>query len=341
MKELIRAVLPDKIVEYLRDKRKIARNNIELSKLSKFDTQRFKSSAYDLKKDQSFTNLRAKITLHYHSIEKGLSNPNFRYGFGENAFTQLFWALEKYIENDYPVNEPRFQQALSVIESYIKLHDNQNFEINHVKDKYKKFNKYYDNEYKEIGGATSIKRNQLPNFEELPFDKLAKNRHSIRDFGKNKISEQEIFEAIQIATKSPSVCNRQAVKVHLINSPSLIKEAITIQGGFRGNGKNLQKLLLVTANKEYMSGAHERNQTYIDGGIFLMSLVYALTFKGIASCILNTDFVFTKEIALRELMNIEEGEDFIAFIAVGSYPDILKIANSPRDSYENITEIYD
>ncbi|MGF3194963.1 hypothetical protein [Facklamia sp. P13055] len=65
----------------------------------KFDKLRFLTSAYNMKEEYSYENLRSKITFHYHSIEKGLSNANFRAGFGKYAFKELFFAMDLFLKN--------------------------------------------------------------------------------------------------------------------------------------------------------------------------------------------------------------------------------------------------
>src|SRR5699024_8074297 len=98
---------------------------------------------------------------------------------------------------------------------------------------------------------------------ELNFKELAAYRYSIRDFGEEIVSDEEIFDAIQMATKTPSVCNRQAYRVYQIKNPEILKKVYNMQGGLTTNGENLQQFLLVTCNREFMNGPHERNQTYI------------------------------------------------------------------------------
>lgn len=336
MKNIIQKYLPENMVEYLKNRLNQYRQLKELKRLRKFDDERYKKYAYNLNKEYSFNNLRSKITFHYHSIEKGLSNSNFRLGFGKNALTQLFFSLDKYLKYEYPTDDSRFQQALSVVNSYISIHKREEFKIEWVEKEFEKYEQYLLKENFPIGGATSFKKDDINDYSEYNFKELAMKRHSIRDFGESIVDERDIIEAIQISTKSPSVCNRQSVFVHQVRNKDHINKILEIQGGLRGYGKNLQEVLIVTASKEYMNGAHERNQTYIDGGIFLMSLVYALTYKNIASCILNANFTVEKEQKLRDEFEISYAEDVIAFVGIGSYPVEGKIANSPRDSYEQL-----
>src|SRR5699024_9003022 len=116
-----------------------------------------------------------------------------------------------------------------------------------------------------------------------------------------------------------------------IKNPLLVKKVLQIQGGLRGKRENLNKILVVTADKQYMAHAHERNQTYIDGGLFAMSLIYSLTSKNIATCALNASFSYKQDKDMREFLSIHESEDLILFIAIGSYPENFRIPKSFRD----------
>lgn len=335
MKKIIKNIIPDTLLTFLR-KKVIAKN---VNNLYQFDKKRLKKYAYSINNDFTADNLRSKITFHYHAIEKGLSNANLRLGFGERAFNQLFWAMDEYIDKGYPSNDSRFQQAISVIDSYIVLHKKRDFDVSSVEKKYHEYKDYNTGSYELSGGFIEMNRSSLPSFNKLPFNEIAASRYSVRDFGVEDISDESIFNAINIATKSPSVCNRQAWQVRYVKTPEVVKDVLKIQGGLSGNGENLNKLLLVTADKQYMNGGHERNQTYIDGGLYTMSLLYALTYFNIASCTLNTNFTLKKELDMRELLGIKESEDLIAFIAIGSYPENLKVAKSPRDDYTKFTTI--
>ncbi|MGH2182869.1 nitroreductase family protein, partial [Enterococcus faecalis] len=125
------------------------------------------------------------------------------------------------------------------------------------------------------------------NRKEVDFKYLALNRYSIRDYDSSDVDLGMLNEAIEIALKSPSVCNRQSARVYVINDKKEIKELLNIQGGF--NGYELPPcLILVTCDIQDFIDISERNQPYIDGGIFAMSLIYALEYQGFATCTLNT-----------------------------------------------------
>lgn len=335
MKSVIKKILPEFFIRFMRK----TKMRMDISKLYRSDKTKLLKYAYSINDDFNEENLRAKITFHYHAIEKGLSNANLRLGFGKRAFKELFWAMDKFIEKGYSTKDFRFQSAISVVKSYVELHRVNSHTTKEIDAKLIKYSKYLLQENNEIGGFITLKKIGLPNFEKLGFRELALSRYSVRDFGIEDIEESKIFEAIDIATKTPSACNRQAWKVYYIKSHKMVADILAIQGGLSGNGLNLRKLLLVTSDKQYMNGGHERNQTYIDGGLYTMSLLYALESANIACCTLNTNFNLDRERKMRELLEISDSEDFIAFIALGSYPEVMKVAKSPRDDHSSITTV--
>ncbi|AQS52648.1 hypothetical protein BW727_100240 [Jeotgalibaca dankookensis] len=335
MRSIVKKVLPKIITDSI-IKWRVRRS---ITELYKYDKRRLLKYTYNVNDHLSMENLRAKITFHYHSIEKGLSNANLRLGFGEKAFKELFWAMDKYVMEGFEVKDFRFQNAISVINSYVELHRTYGYDVREIESYLKKYQDYLLKENENSGGYMIIDKATLPNFKELRFSELAFNRHSVRDFGIKEVDDNKIYEAINVAAKSPSVCNRQSWKVYLIKSTKLIKKVLKQQGGLTGNGDNLKKLLLITSDKQYMTGGTERNQTYIDGGLYTMSLLYALESANIATCTLNTSFSLEKEKKIRELLNINESEDFIAFVAVGTYPELVKVAKSPRDNYSSFLTV--
>ncbi|MFW5445852.1 nitroreductase family protein [Aerococcus urinaeequi] len=337
LKNKLKRIIPKNAL----DKRASNIEKRKISNLYEYDKNRFINAISKTSQQNTADNLRSKITFHYHSIEKGLSNSNFRAGFGEKAFKELFNALNLYLKMGYSVDDDRFQQALATINAYIMAHKELDFSVSEVQTRFNKYSQYLKKQNDGVAGFGKIKIEELPNYSQLNFEKLAYNRHSIRDFGKEKINDKSVLNAIKIATKTPSVCNRQAYKVYQIKNEHLLEKIFKLQAGLTTNGENLQQFLLVTCNREYMLDARERNQTYIDGGMFLMTLVYALTYEQIATCTLNSSFSLEKEKLVRELLAISESEDLIAFVALGSYSDEIKYAKSPRDTYDKILTVFE
>jgi len=58
-------------------------------------------------------------------------------------------------------------------------------------------------------------------------------RSSVRDYASVPVAETLVRQAVSMAMKTPSVCNRQAWRVWTVEEPAAIVQALTIQGGVR------------------------------------------------------------------------------------------------------------
>ena len=119
LKRKLEKILPTKLYNIILK----LNDRYNVNELYNSDKKRLSKYAYRLNQDKSVVNLRSQITFHYHAIEKGLSHKDLRLGFGIKALNNLFISLDKYIYKGYPLDDIRFQTALSVLESYIKVHN--------------------------------------------------------------------------------------------------------------------------------------------------------------------------------------------------------------------------
>lgn len=301
------------------------------------DINRYRKFAFALNGNNDIHNLFARLTFYTHAIEKGLSNPNIRFGFGQNAIKGLKKAMLDYKEAGHNLDEERFLSAFIVFQKYCELHKAHPEHTSHI---YEFLEQFAVSPPPLQVGAVEYHKEEILEKAKLSFDKLAVGRISVRDYSPVEVDDNLIYDSINIAMKTPSVCNRQSWRVHFIKDKELLAKTLSIQGGFTGNGLNLGKLLLVTVDLRYFSSVNERNEGYIDGGIFLMSLVYALTYNEIATCILNAMFNKNKDEEIRKLLGIEESEISIGFIALGNYPDTFKAPASLRDSSTKCLRIH-
>ena len=83
-------------------------------------------------------------------------------------------------------------------------------------------------------------------------------------------------------------------------------------------------------------GVNERNEGYVDGGLFSMSLLYALEARGLAACPLNTMFSEQVDRKTRDLLDIPDNEVFVMYIAVGHFKETSKICRSQRFGLDRI-----
>ena len=177
---------------------------------------------------------------------------------------------------------------------------------------------------------------QILDNSQFPFKKFSDSRSSIRDYSETMVDSNLILEALNIAKNTPSACNRQPWKVHIISNKKFINDILTLQNGFKGYGENLRTLLLITSNNRFLSSIHERNQGFIDAGLYSMNLMYAFHSLGIATCPLNAALSLENDLKVRRILNISDNENLCMFIALGNYKNVVVTTKSPTkelDSY--------
>jgi nitroreductase len=291
-------------------------------------------------KDVKEKQLEARIVFHYHALEKGLSHLELRKGFGETALRGLTDAMTAYKKDHTPAKSLRYLTGLSVLKAYVEKHKALDYDASHVEKTLDTLSLNSENP-ESNGGVFNYSKERILKHAQIGFETLAMNRYSVRDFGKEAVPLKSIKASIEIAMKSPSVSNRQAWHVHIIKNKALIKDVLTVQGGLNGHGKNIDTLLLVTSDYTGLGDAGEYKQGHIDSGLFSMSLLYALTDHGVATCPLNADVHPSQDDLIRGKLNIKDEESLTMFIAVGSYPDTSLIPKSQRDFVDEHIEVYE
>jgi len=334
IKNLLKFIIPKVFLTPLREFYLM----MNLKKFYKNDYKHLKTSSKNNEMEK--IRLLGNITKLYHRIEKGLAYNEtiFKYGFGKRNILELIKNLNIYYKKKFDLNNIRFITALSVLNSYITKHKNSSIDLLYIKETLTiNLENFVD---KGNGGVTNYKANYIIQKSKSNFLELSQNRHSVRFFSSIPPKIDKIINAIKIAQKTPSVCNRQGWKVHLITDKKLIELFRTLHNVFSLQSQNLTSLILITFQKNYFSYPLERNQGFIDGGLFSMSLLYALTYEGLATCALNANLTLKAEKLLRESLKISILEGFIMFIAVGNYTEEFVSPNSFRDTIKETVVVH-
>lgn len=280
--------------------------------------------------------LQAVITMDYHRIEKGLALKEPRVGFGSTVVQRLVVNLNKYWEKFGWDKTAQF--ALNTLFSYYK------FNLEHGQDVKQLHQKLMQLKAKiaeqvvitDKGGTVEVSKQSILTAIQEDFNKFCNFRYSIRQFTSDEVGMDLIEKAVTIAQKTPSVCNRQSSKVYVLSSDEDKRRALSYQNGNRGFGDQASKVLVVVSDLEHFTSIGERNQGWIDGGMFAMSLVYALHSLGLGTCCLNWSVEHHVDRALKRAMNIKHSELVIMMIAVGHLPEQLRVAQSPRKPLEEV-----
>lgn len=333
LKVAIKKIVGPKNLAYLKSKK----TKYNLSKQYKWDQKKYYANFSNITASDE-DQVIAKITFHAHQIEKGLSHKNFRFGFGERPLTELSQLLSKYIKEGFSKENKAYINALSCLKAYAEKHE----ELGHqLPDYYTNNFKFIKNEImnceSKIGGYEVVNISQKAKNSSKNYKELFENRFAIREYSNIPIDIDKIKEVIAISMKTPSVCNRQSSRIRVITDEKLIGQALKIQGGF--NGYSLPPcLLLITTDTNAFIEAKERNQIYIDGGLFSMSILNGLEYVGLAACPLHTMFSIKDELNTRKVLNVPENENLIMYIAVGNFDQENLYCKSFRNDSSNITK---
>ena len=269
----------------------------------------------------------------YHAIEKGMALPSPRPLFGERHLSFILDLLTKF--GDRYGHLPVCSSAISSIRCYIRMHrrlhiydntiDELQLQLNSVSDKLPSCS------HSQHEGGTSTKlRTEIRELSSLDFYSFLRSRHSVRQFSDKPVDLSLILEAAEMAQTTPSVCNRQPWGMYVLADKQEIAQVLSVQGGARGFSHQVDKLLVVVAKLEAFAHSFERYEPWIDGGMFSMSLVYALHSLGLGTCCLNWSRDRHVDRRLRRITPIRESERIVMLIAVGHLPEELQICRATR-----------
>ncbi len=271
----------------------------------------------------------AKILQMSHRLEKGLtiSSPRALWGW-DKAYTLL--SLVEKTDNSFSK-----ETGLSVLKAFIqhKLNSS-NLDDKTKSIVFKERLSCYSVDDLNQGGAISITKDDVVNIDYDAAQKIFNSRHSVRDYDGTPVDVEKIMEAIKLANRCPSACNRQPYKVYVVDDEKWKQ--------VRNDGNQVygaDKHLVITADISSYN-LDEYNDWIVSASIFAGYLSLALTVVGIGSCVIRKSMVYNKTIEkLKEGLCIPQNEKIIIEIAVGNYKDRFKIAYSNRKNLSDLVQV--
>jgi nitroreductase len=282
--------------------------------------------------------LIGKIIQGYHVIEKGLTMPQARLGFGvdrvEAVVNLCLLFKSKYGDGDVQVRE-----AVAVVLEYKQFHLANSHELPvRLNQKIEML----EAQFVHATPSCQLDSDSQKYFEhvEESFPAFSNSRRSVRYYSDRSIPVDLITEVVDLARNTPSSCNRQGSRVHVFSDKEQIDRILAIQTGNRGFGHLVDKLFIITGDLAYNYNVYERNQVYVDGGMMAMNLLYALHYHKIVACPLNCYLPFSKEKQLKKECGLSGSEVLVAMISCGFAPDAFKIAKSHRYGLDEIMKVH-
>lgn len=277
------------------------------------------------------------IVKEVHVIEKGLSLKDCRPGFGVPKVVSILDMLSKYY--DKYEDQEILVFTLSIIKRYIEFNESENALDVNIKVMYQNLEskiKSWDAYKNLLGGEIYLTKAETMKATDIPYFNFVKSRHSVRSFTNEPVSKELLTKALEIASYTPSACNRQPWGVHVFTQKKNIIDILDIQTGARQFKDMVGALIVVTSTrKAFFSG--ENNQWYVNGGMYSMSLMYALHSVGLGCIPLNLGISDDKLKKMWKLGNIKSDEAPIVLLAVGHLPDTFKATRSCRFSIFDYT----
>lgn len=280
--------------------------------------------------------LQYLILRETHVIEKGLSMKNPKRGFGQERVYKL---LENFVAYTNLRNDDFLVYPLSTVKKYIEYTKNNNVQIEKIEGLYNRllvdvqsFDSFIN------AGIKNVTREDIWLRSKINFKDFVGSRHSIRYFSTTENPDMDmITEALEMAQRTPSACNRQAWRVYVYGKEKTL-ELLTWQGGARGFENDIPMSILITAD---LNGFlyYEPHQAYVDGGMYAMSLIYSLHSVGLGTIPLSTGLGNSKIKTIYEKFNIPSNEIPIVIVGLGCLKDEFRVAISHRKSIDKMANI--
>lgn len=266
------------------------------------------------------------IRLLSHAIEKGMSLPNCRVGFGKEKVKELLDICAHYDGED----RQALEVAYGVLKAYVYWQDSNGGDTSFIPTDVK------ERVCKGLleGGTRTLSKTEI-----VGFDKIAAHRHSLRNFSANPVSEEDIVRAVKLAQTAPSACNRQSIRIYAVIDAEKIAKIMSMHGGIR-TMSSPTVIFVVAGDRTLYKGEYERNTVFVDGGIFTMNLLYALDHLGIASCPAIWGNIPSDDELLSKIVGISNSQIIINLIVGGYYPNgQYKVAVSAKRALESVLKI--
>lgn len=297
-----------------------------------YDARRYMKSSSAVTANPDRAQLQGIMTVDYHRLEKGLSLASPREGFGKDVVERLTTLLPEYerrfgydglcatVENvlhSYAVVQQSDTDARQIVSRFLAKRNPAPIPP-------------------DVTGTIGLEKGELFPIDSSVAQRFLESRRSLRQFTGQPLARETILQAAKLAQRAPSVCNRQSGRLFVTNEPAIIARTLAFQNGNRGFGDRCGAVFVVTSDMRTFTSVGERNQAYVDGGIFAMMLVQALHALNIGAVMLNWSMTRDDDRKMRAALGIPDYHSVITMVGCGYAPDNFRVAASPRLPLEEV-----
>jgi len=256
-----------------------------------------------------------------HILEKGLSVPEAkrRETFGDYVVRTLVDDLKvAWQKARDPERNEQLRWSVDVLAEYFRTTGDNEI----ILEAERTFSAFLDGIEYTPNGRTPQPRHEIEGssvtYEQL--DALADQRSSTRYFLDKDIPRELLDDAVRIAGKSPSACNRQSFEFRIYDERAQFEDLLEHRVGTDSYEESIPVLVVLTGKQRAYKDDSERNTIFIDGSLAAMSFQFALETLGLGACMINWPMHPKEQREIADQLDLDPDEQVINFIAVG-YPD--------------------
>ncbi|WP_434120938.1 nitroreductase family protein [Salinicoccus roseus] len=252
-----------------------------------------------------------------HRIEKGILMKPRKDVFAESYIMNT---VENYLQlKEKNYYESTLKWAKDVLVNYFEVTDEKKSRI--LSDAKNKFYSYTDTDIESEQNENFVPYirdvRSFPKISIEDLEGLAKYRRSVRWFLDKKIDFDIIDKSIDVASQSPSACNRLPYQYKVFqNKEDIIKIAGSAMGT-SGYLNNIPNLIAIVGDLSAYPHERDRHLIYIDSSLSAMSFLYSLEVQGVSSCVINWPDIEKREKRISKHLNLKPYEKVTMLIAFG------------------------
>lgn len=271
------------------------------------------------------------ILLLAHSLEKGMGIENPRIGFGRKKAEMLISEINVYASCSCDLSDKYiYSEAMSVLDSYIRFSLKNGTDVSELLNEYDKLLNKYGTYTPLAAGYNESNSSSL--YEDINYDSILNffsSRHSIRSYDKRSVSQDDMDKVLSLASRAPSACNRQTVKVFWTNDKEKVDKINEYVPGNQGFENAIPNWAIIAADRD-MFGEKEALQWYIDGGIFVSHLILAFHACKIGCCVFQLPIALENMDKIRSVASIPDNFDVVCAVGFGYAKENVKYLSAAR-----------
>lgn len=299
-----------------------------------YDYRRFRKASF-IAGSRSRENLRAHIHLLAHTLEYGMALSDPRKGFGIEKVALLCKKTQLYLQQFG--RDETVEMALAVLNSHIEFTAAQGADTSRLDRLTGPLFSAAGPAGEMAGGTETVRAADIARHARIDFLGFMEARNSVRQYERGReVTKETIERVVRAAQQTPSSCNRQTCKVYAFNDPDSVARVLAHHDGNRGFGDQLGGVFVVAVDLSHWNAVGERNQGWIDGGMFAMTLALGLHAEGLGACMLNWSATQERDRALRACIGIPDNEIVITLIGFGHMKEEFTVPVSRRKSLATV-----